>query len=359
MAVENEEISAPAGLILLGEHSVVAPYYKMSIGMAVTIFARAHMEEGNKGTFSLQSLNVSDANATVSEDRLRRLYQSWEHRGERKDNSGILKYIEENKDIPAGALPFLTVAARLLVEHNINVIGKKVVINSEIPTGVGYASSAASSTAFTVALIASGNKVIDDSVAIDIIRDGERVLHKNEGAGGIDVTVSYYGGYATWQRGVATKLDMSTNLNIVVIETGPKRPTGEMVNVVKAFYERDPVRVTKIMDEIDECSHKGLAALRKGDVEEVGRQMFKDHELLRELGVSTEKLDLAVKTAKENGAYGAKLKGGGGGGIGLAICPEPEHLVAALNRLDGIVAKPARIAKYGARRFLKRDNDEI
>jgi mevalonate kinase len=359
MAVENEEISAPAGLILLGEHSVVAPYYKMSIGMAVTIFARAHVEGYDSKKFAVHSLNVKNVDTTVTEDILRRLYDSWKNRGDRKDNSGILRYIEENKEVSGEALPFLTIAARLLVEQEINIVGKKVIINSEIPTGVGYGSSAASSTAFTIALIASGNKVIDDSVVIDIIRDGERVLHKNEGAGGIDVTVSYYGGYATWQRGVATKLDISTNLNIVVIETGPKRPTGEMVKVVKEFYERDPTRVSKIMDEIDECSHEGLTALRKGDVEEVGRQMFRDHELLRELGVSTDKLDLAVKTAKENGAYGAKLKGGGGGGIGLAICPEPEHLVAALSKLDNIIAKPARIAEDGARRFLKRDKNEI
>ena len=359
MAVENEEVSAPAALILLGEHSVVAPYYKMSIGMAVTIFARAHVEGYDSKKFAVQSLNVKNVDTAVTEDILRKLYDGWKNRGDGKDNSGILKYIEENKDVSEEALPFLTVAARLLVEQEINIIGKKVIINSEIPTGIGYGSSAASSTAFTVALIASGNKIIDDPVVIDIIRDGERVLHKNEGAGGIDVTVSYYGGYATWQRGVATKLDVSTNLNIVVIETGPKRPTGEMVKVVKAFYERDPTRVSKIMDEIDECSHKGLAALRKGDVEEVGRQMFKDHELLRELGVSTDVLDLAVKTAKESGAYGAKLKGGGGGGIGLAICPEPEHLVVALSKLDNIIAKPARIAKEGARRFLKRDKHGI
>ena len=107
MAVENEEVSAPAALILLGEHSVVAPYYKMSIGMAVTIFARAHVEGYDSKKFAVQSLNVKNVDTAVTEDILRKLYDGWKNRGDGKDNSGILKYIEENKDVSSGSLIFV------------------------------------------------------------------------------------------------------------------------------------------------------------------------------------------------------------------------------------------------------------
>jgi mevalonate kinase len=49
--------------------------------------------------------------------------------------------------------------------------------------------------------------------------------------------------------------------------------------------------------------------------------MNENHFLLQEIGVSHEKLDYLVDVARKNGAYGAKLTGGGGGGCMTALTP--------------------------------------
>ena len=60
--------------------------------------------------------------------------------------------------------------------------------------------------------------------------------------------------------------------------------------------------------------------------------MYEDQELLRLLGVSSDGIDKAVEIAKNNGAYGAKLSGGGGGGIAIAMTENKARLSDALAR---------------------------
>ena len=47
--------------------------------------------------------------------------------------------------------------------------------------------------------------------------------------------------------------------------------------------------------------------------------MYRNQELLRDLGVSNDGLESVVMQSKEFGAYGAKLSGGGGGGIAIVL----------------------------------------
>ncbi len=49
--------------------------------------------------------------------------------------------------------------------------------------------------------------------------------------------------------------------------------------------------------------------------------MDANHRLLKEIDVSCGELDFLVNIAKEQGAYGAKLTGGGGGGCMTALTP--------------------------------------
>ncbi len=49
--------------------------------------------------------------------------------------------------------------------------------------------------------------------------------------------------------------------------------------------------------------------------------MNENHRLLQEIEVSCKELDHLVSLARENGAFGAKLTGGGGGGCMVALTP--------------------------------------
>ena len=57
----------------------------------------------------------------------------------------------------------------------------------------------------------------------------------------------------------------------------------------------------------------------EGDWERVGRLMDFNQEYLRDLGVSSEKLENLIKAAKMAGAFGAKLSGAGGGDCMIAL----------------------------------------
>ncbi len=237
-------------------------------------------------------------------------------------NDDLGKYIEKHLNLGKEILPYATIAARLFKEFGVNPLGKTVTITaaSEVPVQKGYASSAICSTSFAMVLIKASGKKIDDQKAIDVSRDGERIVHRNENAGRIDVGPAYYGGYVIFSSASGVlKEGISTKINVVVFDTGPKPPTAEMVKKIRDLYNKDTEGTTKILHEIDSCVTGCIDSLKVGNLVRLGEYMSRNHELLAKLGVSSERLDRAVSIAVDNGAYGAKLCGGGGGGIGIAL----------------------------------------
>ncbi len=347
-AVTDIEVKAPANIKIVGEHSVV--YGGPSLSVAIGLYATAKLSDGSDGLeVALRDLNLS---ASFDAAGLRRLYEEYGARNTGKSD-GLGGYIASNEaGIGKEILPYATIAARLLVEHGIDLMHKKVVIYSDVPFQKGYASSAACSAAFTMALLNASGKKLDDKTAMDIIRDGERIVHKSETAGGIDVGPAYFGGFARFAASEGgTKENISTQVTFVVIDTGPKPPTAEMVKKVRDLYNSDTEGTTKILKEIDSCVESGETALKRGDLRELGRCMHRSHELLKMLGVSSQGLDKAVAIAMSNGAYGAKLCGGGGGGMAVALvgsAQDADRVITAL-KSAGFDAYGTDITFKGAR----------
>ena len=65
--------------------------------------------------------------------------------------------------------------------------------------------------------------------------------------------------------------------------------------------------------------------------------------LLNALGVSSWELEELIQVARDNGALGAKLTGGGGGGAMVAICPDDAERVAGALRKAGYRAMITQI----------------
>ena len=65
-----------------------------------------------------------------------------------------------------------------------------------------------------------------------------------------------------------------------------------------------------------------VAALRAGDLAEVGRLFDESHTSLRDdYEVSCDELDASVEAARAAGALGARMTGGGFGGSSIALLP--------------------------------------
>ncbi len=352
-------VEAPSNVKMFGEHSVV--YGGPCLAAATPPYAKATVVDTNSGTFEivLQDLNSS---ASFDEEILRRLYEQYGKRDTNPKPAGdttptdLAKYIAGHPEIKKEVLPFATIAARIFAQQGGNLIGKKATIHSDVPIGKGFASSAVCSTALTVALLKATGKQVDDQTAIDISRDGERIVHGIETGGRLDVGPIFLGGFATFSasNGIQSA-NITTPLKIVVFDVGPKPPTAEQVAKVRARRAQDTEGTDKILRQIDECVLAGMEATRTGNIQEVGHQMSRNHNLLTQLGVSSEKLDKAISTAMASGALGAKLCGGGGGGMGIALVSSDADAAKVIEALKntGFEAYSANVTLKGAKDLVK------
>jgi mevalonate kinase len=337
------EVCAPGVVKLLGEHAVV--YDKLAVAAAIDIKAKVRLEDVKSSTMEITLSDMGVA-AGFTAERLGQLYKSY-----RENN--IADFIAKNSDIDKRILPYAAIAARLAAEEGLNASGLTAVVTSDIPVQKGYASSAACSTAFAVALSKKRRLQLSDSVVIDIARDGDRVIHQNPNAGAIDISTAYYGGVVSFRKadGPHTE-EVPVKFGLVLIDTGPKKSTAETVGHVRDLVTTKPEATKKILDNIDSCSVEGLECLKKGDIKGLGTMMNRDQELLAQLDLSTPGLDTATRVARESGAYGAKLSGGGGGGVAIALVDNPEPVMAAL-RMEGFRVAGTTVAKDGAMAYLK------
>ncbi len=97
----------------------------------------------------------------------------------------------------------------------------------------------------------------------------------------------------------------------------------EDLEAVKAdISEEDYKRAHFVLGEVDRVMAFS-EALKKGDYEEAGRQMYATHEgLSKEYEVSCEELDFLNEIAKANGVTGSRIMGGGFGGCTLNLVKE-------------------------------------
>lgn len=332
------EIRAPGVIKLFGEHAVV--YGRNSMALAVSKYARCSSEEASGG-LGIALPDLGDKSIELRADDLGDISVAY------RAKKNMAEYVA-GSCINLDFLPFATIAARLFAECGIDVLHKGIRVKSEIPVKSGMSSSASCFTAFTC-LLAKGSGLPGAKV-IDIARDGERVAHVNENAGSIDVSTAFYGGYVTYNSALgARKEKIGTPLHLILVNTGPKLSTAVTVGRVASLYKSDKESTERMLDEIDDCTLSGHAALEKGDLGEAGRHMFRNHELLRRLGVSNGNLDRVVELSRANGAFGAKLSGGGGGGMAVVLgkAENKEALMSAF-KAEGFEAFEASPSLEGA-----------
>ncbi|MDE1810911.1 MAG: mevalonate kinase [Candidatus Micrarchaeota archaeon] len=329
---------APGAIKLLGEHAVL--YGGVALSAAVELYATARSGTNGTEKFSVRLSDISDSVFDFESGRLDELLSAY------KVSADIKDYVSNVSIQNREALPYAIIAGRLQKEQGAKLLGTRVTITSEIPRGSGCASSAACFTAFTVALASTLGIRSPDGTLVDIARDGDRITHLNKNAGALDVGASYYGGVVAVENGAVRPVAHAGEIPMVLIDTGPKRGTAEMIGVVAEQYKMDKSRTQALIEGLGSRARQGIAALSNGDMAVLGRLMTESHGIFKQLGVSTPRLDEAVELSVKMGAYGAKLSGGGGGGLAVALT-DREDIVEAL-RARGFNATKAKISSKGA-----------
>ncbi|HEU5144895.1 MAG TPA: galactokinase [Dermatophilaceae bacterium] len=261
---------------------------------------------------------------------------------------------------PAGWEAYVLGVLWALGQRGLAVPGLDLLVDGHVPVGSGLSSSAALSCSVAVAmtdLVPGADELTRKSLA------GDCVLAENVVAGartgGLDQTIALRGA-----RGHALLIDCrdfttvpvpwsveEAGWTLVVFDTraphslvdgqyAARRDSCEKAagvlgvgvlgevpeSALGEALERlaDDVILRRTRHVVTEIARvrRAVAALRDGDVPELGRLMTESHRSLRnDFEVSTPELDLVVEVALAEGAAGARMTGGGFGGSAIALVP--------------------------------------
>src|SRR5699024_6188732 len=142
---------------------------------------------------------------------------------------------------------------------------------------------------------------------------------------GIDNTMATYGRFLLYKRGEPPKireLTLGQPIPIVIGLSGVESLTAKMVGRVRNAWQRNKAIYKRMFREIDALSLQAVKAIEAHDLEQLGEFMNINQGLLNALQVSSWEIEELNQIARDNGALGAKLTGGGGGGSMVALCPE-------------------------------------
>ncbi len=295
--------SAPGKAILIGEHAVV--YGRPAIAIPLPqLRATATVEDGRPG------------------EGVRLVAPDLDHR---------VHLAEAAPDDPLAVTVRNTLA--WLGENEAHDL--TVTVRSTIPPARGMGSGAAIATALVRALTAHfGCSPLPGDVS-DLVYRTETLFHGTPS--GIDNTVVAYEQPVVFVRGVGpTPVTVGGAFPFLVADTGVASPTKVAVGDVRRAWQADPPTYEALFDRIGALVGEAQAAIATGDVETMGRLMNAAQEALARLSVSSPELDHLTCAAREAGALGAKLSGGGRGGIALALVqPGTADTVATALRAAG------------------------
>ena len=186
-----------------------------------------------------------------------------------------------------------------------------LVLTFNLPTGAGLGSSAAMAVAVGRALGLEGQALADAAMA------SETVIHGKPS--GLDHTVSMAGGFGLFTRAGGLQSLRAAPLPLVIGHTGKARDTkGRVARVAELVNERgDEVR--ERFRAIEALVARGADAVARGSYGELGAAMNENQRHLEALEVSCAEIERMCGIARDAGAFGAKLTGGGGGGCVIAV----------------------------------------
>jgi mevalonate kinase len=196
--------------------------------------------------------------------------------------------------------------------------GIEVNISSTIPVASGLGSGAAVSVALIRALAPNLAYPITNEQVNELVFEIERLHHGTPS--GIDNTVITYAKPVYFIKGQPIEIfKVGKPFTIVIGDTGIPAPTKESVGDVRKLWTEDKEKFEKIFDEIGQISLIARRCIENGEPESLGELMDQNHALLQKLTVSSPELDRLVQAARNAGAFGAKMSGGGRGGNMIAL----------------------------------------
>lgn len=298
---------APGKIILFGEHSVV--YGQPAIAVPVRqVQARATITPRPRN-------NPGEVIIVAPEINL-------------QDKLGELP---PNHPIQAAVMGVLkTLGAKRLPSCSIK-------ISSTIPVAAGLGSGAAVSVAIIRAVAGFLGELLPNETVSRLAFEVEVIHHGTPS--GIDNSVVTYDAPVFFIKDQTLEVfDIGKSFSLVIGDTGIHTPTRETVGDVRCGWEANPSYYEHLFTAIGNITRTARQAIEKGQPNWLGPLMDENQELLDEIDVSSPELARLIRAAKEAGALGAKLSGGGRGGNMIALAgPTSLHNVQQAIQKAGAV----------------------
>jgi mevalonate kinase len=288
--------SAPAKIILFGEHAVVYGIPAIAIPVpALQAVAHAHAAPAGQGLV----IRALDRGVVLPVDLARQAEDA-----------------------------LVETAHLVLQQLALPTPDLTIELSSTIPMASGLGSGAAVSTALARVLAAAVGQPLDDATLNSIIYEIEKRHHGTPS--GIDNTVIVYQQpiYFVREQPIE-RLNVGGTFRFVIGDTGQAASTKVAVAAVRELYQRQRDYVEPMFNTIGNLVQAARAALEGGDVAALGELMTRNHAILQKLTVSSDELDRLVEAAMKVGALGAKLSGGGRGGNMIALVTEETSAAVA------------------------------
>lgn len=188
-------------------------------------------------------------------------------------------------------------------------------IKSNIPISSGMGSSAAVASSIVQAVYDYLEKDLSPKDKLSWIEFSEIKAHGNPS--GIDALTTTFNNAWLFQKGsLLVEFDSNLAAYLIVGQSGEKGNTKEAVSIVKEEVDKGKMNLIEELGRLTQVVYEAYLA---EDIILIGKTLTAAQKILKELQVSTEKIDQMVELALSNRALGAKLTGGGLGGCVIAL----------------------------------------
>ncbi len=292
--------SAPAKIILFGEHAVV--YGQPAIAVPVS---------------SLRA--IAQVDAAYTGDHLQIVLQDMQH-----ETLTLTSHPDH---------PIMQLVQQLCQHIGQQAPAVRIVLTSSIPIASGLGSGAATSVSVARALLNDMQTLLEPIALNQIVYEVEKIYHGTPS--GIDNTVIVYEQAVYFIKDQPIqRIDIQQPITLIIGDTGQAALTRISVGDVRKLHENDRNAIAPILERIGQIGQQAHNILTNNtsDIALLGRLMDENHTLLQHLTVSSPELDQLVSAARNAGALGAKLSGGGRGGnmIALVHPADADHVKQAL-----------------------------
>jgi mevalonate kinase len=295
-----------AKLLLFGEHAAVYGY--PAVGLSLSTALRVRLQPGSEGSWKIAGVQEEDREKILK----------------------VMGLIEELASTEAGKQRG----------------GGRLALESQIPRGLGFGSSASLCVALAAA-VASRLGESDPRRIWEWAHRAEQLFHGTPS--GIDTGLALLGGLYSFrpdppQLPQAERLT-GVPLHLVVGAVPRVASAGALIGALREKVVGADQGVRKVLERLGTLAADSGAILRVPPEGEAAGSAARDlgtlareaQELLGSLGLSTPELDRLLQEGRTAGALGGKLSGAGGGGAFFLICTDPETArgaAAALQQLS-------------------------